>query len=90
MILSNVKTLLITLIIVLLSGCSSTGYLPPSGESVDNLVRLQTERPLDSVPPLQSTAKLDGEQGEVIMEVFRAHVSKPAEINNEIHINVGN
>ncbi len=86
---SHVNTSLATFLFLTLSGCSSTGTLPPAGASVQNLVRLQTEPPPATVAASRKTT-LNGQQAEEVMRHFRTNVAKPVEINNEIHVNIGN
>lgn len=87
---SHVSSSVVTLLLLTLSGCSSTGTLPPAGESVQTLIRLQTERPSKTAVPLTSKVTLDGQQGVEVMRHFRTNVAKPVEVNNEIHVNIGN
>ncbi|WP_207062072.1 hypothetical protein [Motiliproteus sp. SC1-56] len=56
---------------------------------MQNLVRLQTEPPPATVAASRKTT-LNGQQAEEVMRHFRTNVAKPVEINNEIHVNIGN
>ncbi len=87
---NRLAAVLILALVLVLSGCSTTGPLPPAGASLQNLVRLQTDPQLTIAAPLTSSAKLDGQQGAEVMRVFRTAIAKPVEVNNEIHVNIGN
>ena len=86
---TQVNSSLAMLLLLTLSGCSSTGTLPPAGASLQTLIRLQTDRP-PTTASLANKATLDGQQGAEVMRHFRSNVAKPVEVNNEIHVNIGN
>lgn len=77
------------LLVMNLNGCTSSPAFPPAGASVQNLIQLQTDHRLTMPPPRAGGARLDGQQAAAVMRVFRTAIAKPAEVNNEIHVNIG-
>lgn len=65
------------------SGCTMFPERQDFGDAVRHMQAIQ-----DATPETQGFAQ-DGQRGRLILQTFREDVAKPAEIKNEIVINVG-
>lgn len=88
----SIKMIALSALLAGAAGCTQSSAVDRDfGNSVRHVMRSQTLDPLAAVAPdREAVDHGDGQRIEAVMEAYREDVSKPADIGQDIVIQVGN